>query len=74
VGQGGVGLWGLRGANDHEFAFQATEEQLWNGDAGDLLRSLTTALLRRKEEGTDSKNLCIGEYDKFFEEYCLLPI
>ena len=22
----------------------------------------------------DSKNLCIGQYDKFFEEYCLLPI
>ena len=24
--------------------------------------------------GTDSKNLFIGQYDKFFEDYCLLPI
>jgi hypothetical protein len=26
------------------------------------------------KSGTDSKNLCIGQYDKFFEKYCLLPI
>jgi hypothetical protein len=23
---------------------------------------------------TGTKQLCIGQYDKFFEEYCLLPI
>jgi hypothetical protein len=27
-----------------------------------------------KKVGTDSKNLFIGQYDKFFEEYWLSPI
>jgi hypothetical protein len=30
-------------------------------------------LVSMLRSGTDSKNLCIGQYDKFFEEYCLLP-